>query len=309
MKNDLKQQLLGGLLLSLAAAIWGGVYVVSKVVLDVVPPFLLLEIRFLIALLVLGSIVVARKSYVARRDLPAMMRIGFVGVTISIGAQFLGTKLSSAHMGALITSASPAFIALFAIWLLREKLSLFQVTGIVLATLGVLIVVGVPDESDAQSSLIGNLILLVAAVSWGLYTVLCKRWTATYSSLVVTTYAALFGLLFTSPVMVWELATTPVNWSFGWGTWAGILYLGVISTAGAFYFWNKGFELMNAGSAAGFFFIQPIVGAFFGWLLLGEHLSFGFFVGACFILIGVGLSNVKKQTAQPSEQEAAGKAG
>ncbi|MCK9905747.1 DMT family transporter, partial [Frankia sp. Cpl3] len=193
---------------------------------------------------------------------------------------------SSAHMGALITSASPAFIAIFAVWLLRERLHLFQIAGIVLATVGVMIVVGAPDQEASATALWGNVILLIAAVSWGFYTVLSKRATLHYSSLSVTAYVALFGLIFTSPVMVWELSVTPVDWGFGWDIYAGILYIGIISTAGAFYLWNKGFELLHAGSGAGFFFFQPIVGAFLGWLLLGEHLSFGFFAGAIFILLG-----------------------
>lgn len=295
-----KQQLFGGVCLALAAAIWGGVYVVSKVVLEVIPPFTLLIIRFAIASLVLGVFVVARREFIAKRDFPMIMAIAFVCVTISIGAQFLGTKLSTAHMGALITAASPAFIAIFAVSLLKERIHRKQIAGILLATVGVLIVIGVPDEADAQSSLIGNLILLVAAVSWGLYTVMSKKATMRYSSLAVTTYVALFGMIFTSPVMIWELSVTPVSWHFSWKIWAGVLYIGIISTAGAFYLWNKGFELMQAGSGAGFFFVQPIVGAALGWLLLGEHLGIGFFAGAAFIFLGVALSNLQ-QSAENKE--------
>lgn len=291
MNTQARQQLIGCLWLSLAAAIWGGVYVVSKVVLDYIPPFTLLIIRFTISLLILGAIVVARKEYVKKQDLPLMMLVGFIGVTISIAAQFLGTKLSNAHMGAIITSASPAFIAVFAVWLLKERLGVHQIIGITLATAGVLVVVGLPDASAESSSFLGNIILLIAAVSWGLYTVLCKRATQTYSSLAVTAYVSFFGVLFSSPLMIWELATTPIDWSFGWPIWAGVLYVGVISTTVAFYLWNKGFEMVQAGSGAVFFFFQPIVGTLFGWLLLGEHLSVGFFIGALCILAGVGFSN------------------
>lgn len=288
-----KKQLFGAICLTLAAAIWGGVYVVSKVVLDVIPPFTLLIIRFGIALIVLGAFVVARKEYIAKKDAPLLMAIAFVGVTISIAAQFLGTKLSSAHMGALITSASPAFIALFAVWILKERIRWQQTAGILLATVGVMIVIGVPSEADTHTSWIGNLILLVAALSWGLYTVLSKKATQKYSSLTVTTYAAFFGLIFSWPLSVWELAVTPVSWEWSWQIWMGVLYIGIISTAGAFYLWNKGFEWMRAGSGAGFFFVQPIVGAFLGWLLLGEYLGVGFFAGAFFIFLGVLLSNLR----------------
>lgn len=292
--NSQWKQLFGAICLTLAAAIWGGVYVVSKVVLEVIPPFTLLILRFGIALVVLGTFVVARKEYIPKKEYPLLMAIAFVGVTISIAAQFLGTKLSTAHMGALITSASPAFIAIFAVWLLKERIQWQQTAGILLATFGVLIVIGIPNEADAETSMIGNVILLVAALSWGLYTVLSKKATQRYSSLAVTTYAALFGLIFSCPLMVWELSVTPVSWTWSWQTWLGVLYIGIISTAGAFYLWNKGFEMMHAGSGAGFFFVQPIVGAFLGWLLLGEHLGVGFFIGACFIFLGVMLSNLQQ---------------
>lgn len=303
MRTAWKQQLFGAICLTLAAAIWGGVYVVSKVVLDVIPPFTLLILRFAIALVMLGAFVVARREYIARRDYPLLMAIAFVGVTISISAQFVGTKLSTAHMGALITSASPAFIALFAVWLLKERLNWKQLSGILLATIGVIIVVGIPGEEDTASSLTGNLILLVAAVSWGLYTVLSKKATQRYSSLSVTTYAALFGLVFTSPAMVWELAVTPPSGNWGWEIWMGVLYIGIISTAGAFYLWNKGFELLQAGSGAGFFFIQPIVGGLLGWLLLNEHLGASYFVGACFIFTGVALSNLQQSQETVPDRE------
>jgi len=288
-----KKQLFGAICLTLAAAIWGGVYVVSKVVLDVIPPFTLLILRFGIALVVLGAFVIARREYIAKKDAPLLMAIAFVGVTISIAAQFLGTKLSTAHMGALITSASPAFIALFAAWILKERIKWQQTAGILLATVGVIIVIGVPGEADTQSSWIGNLILLVAALSWGLYTVLSKKATQRYSSLTVTTYAAFFGLIFSWPLSVWELSVTHISWEWSWQIWMGVLYIGIISTAVAFYLWNKGFEWMQAGSGAGFFFVQPIVGAFLGWMLLGEHLGLGFFAGACFIFLGVLLSNLR----------------
>ncbi|GAA4727171.1 DMT family transporter [Brevibacillus fulvus] len=303
MKSMNRQQLLGALFLSVAASIWGGVYVVSKVVLDVIPPFTLLEIRFLIAFLLLGPIVLKRKEFLERSRLPLLMAIGLIGVTISIGAQFLGTKLSSAHMGALITSASPAFIALFAVLLLKEKLTIAQIGGIVLATVGMLIVVGTPGEAVNAGSVAGNVILLVAALSWGMYTVLCKKATLHYSSLAVTAYAALFGVVFSSPLMFWELSVTPLHWEWSGGLLAGVLYIGVISTAVAFYLWNKGFELLQAGSGAGFFFFQPVVGAILGWLLLGEQLSLAFLIGAGFIFLGVALSNVVKQAKLPTDNK------
>ncbi|RYD05997.1 hypothetical protein N752_06465 [Desulforamulus aquiferis] len=118
-------KLLGAFYLSLAAGIWGGMYVVSKYVLDFVPPLTLVVLRFIIAATVLGLIFYYKKDRrVEKEDLKLVAWLGFIGYTVSIGAQFAGTWLSSAHMGAVITSASPAFIVLFGALLLKERITL-----------------------------------------------------------------------------------------------------------------------------------------------------------------------------------------
>lgn len=69
--------------------------------------------------------------------------------------------------------------------------------------------------------------------------------------------------------------------------WGGILYIGTISTAGAFYFWNKGLQLVEAGSGGLYFFFQPLVGTLFGWIFLGEQVGLSFWIGAGLIVAGV----------------------
>src|SRR5690348_6583954 len=100
----------------LAAAIWGGMYVVSDVVLKTIPPFTLLTIRLILGILVLGIMVYfqrARLQKPTRTQMLQLIGIGLLGFGISVGAQFVGTDESTAINGSLVTSASPAFILLF----------------------------------------------------------------------------------------------------------------------------------------------------------------------------------------------------
>ena len=69
--------------------------------------------------------------------------------------------------------------------------------------------------------------------------------------------------------------------------WGGLLYLGVISTAGGFLLWNRGLQMLNASSGGLFFFFQPIVGTLLGWLILGEKINITFWIGSVLILLGV----------------------
>ncbi|KLV14434.1 permease-like protein YdzE [Bacillus altitudinis] len=65
------------------------------------------------------------------------------------------------------------------------------------------------------------------------------------------------------------------------------MYLGIISTALAFFLWNRGLQLMDASSGGLFFFFQPIVGTVLGWMILGEEMGLRSFVGILCIFAGV----------------------
>jgi drug/metabolite transporter (DMT)-like permease len=295
-----KQHLIGAICLSLAASMWGGMYVVSKYVLDYIPPLTLVWLRYVIAFVFLFTIlkIIQFKSKkvesIKKKDWLLLVWIGFIGYFVSIALQFIGTNLSDAHTGALITSATPAFIVVFAWFILKEELTLRKVVAMVLATIGVVIVIGLGNH--VGSNFIGSVILVGAAITWALLSVFVKMASQQLSSLTITTYAVLFALLFTTPVMLWELRTNDVYYQ-DLLIILGVIYLGVVSTAGAFFLWNKGMELMDAGIGSLFFFFQPIVGSFLGWALLKEELGVNFFVGGLFIVVGVGVVGFQKKKA------------
>jgi drug/metabolite transporter (DMT)-like permease len=293
----MKNHLLGAVYLSLAASIWGGMYVVSKYVLDFVPPLTLVLFRYIIAFIVLFFILKITQSNKTRmrfqkNDWVLLGWIGFIGYFVSISLQFIGTKLSDAHTGALITSATPAFIVLFARFVLKESLTIRKLVALFVATVGVIIVVGL--QPNTAHFFGGSIILVGAAVTWALLSVYVKLASFRFSILTITTYAILFAIFFTAPLAVWELQSNELALNNAYVV-LGILYLGIVSTAGAFFLWNKGMELMDAGIGSLFFFFQPLVGSFFGWLLLGEQLDKNFFIGGAFILAGVFIV-VTKQT-------------
>ena len=290
---QLRDSIFGPLYLAAAASIWGSMYVVSKVLLTTLEPLELVWIRYAVALIALGATGLAARQnwHIAKPDLPLILLVGLIGYCLSIWAQFLGTQYSSAQFGSVITSATPAFMILFARILLKERLTRQKSLAIILATLGVLCIVGI-DDLDAGTQL-GAWILMLAALAWALMSVLVKRIPARYPQLVVTFYAMLIAWLFITPLTFRQLAALPVVIFATPQLFGGILYLGVISTALAFFLWNKGLQLTDASSGGLYFFFQPLVGALLGWLLLGETVGPGFWLGAALIAVGVLLS-VKK---------------
>lgn len=282
---------LGQVYLTLAASIWGGMYVVSKIVLDVIEPLQLVWLRYLVALVTL--FIIGRTTHqswrVRPKDIPLIVSIGIIGYFGSIWAQFAGTQLSTAQMGAVITSATPAFMVVFARLLLKEKITFRKAVSVLLATIGVLLIIGLGDDIGASFHL-GGIILGVAALTWALMSVLVKRVPNDYSLLVITSYAILAAFIVMTPLVIPQFTYNQITAMLQPTIYGGILYIGVVSTAGAFYFWNRGLQMVDATTGGLYFFFQPLVGTLLGWIFLGEQVGISFWIGTLMILGGVLLT-------------------
>lgn len=283
----MNNKLLGALFLSIAASIWGAMYVVVKVVVEVVPPLELVWIRYVIAVITLAIIGFYMKQSwrIAKKDWLIIFLVALFGNTISIVTQEMGTMLSTAQMGAIITSTTPAFMVLFARLILKEKITIKKCLSIVLATIGVGIIVGSGQINVTQQ--LGGFYLLIAALTWALMSVLIKKIPAQYSQVVITTYSSMIAVILLTPFVLPKLNNLDLSSVLHPTISGGLLYLGIVSTAGGFFLWNKGLQLMNASSGGLFFFFQPIVGTFLGWLLLGETIGISFWLGTILIFSGV----------------------
>ncbi|HWR44218.1 DMT family transporter [Sporomusa sp.] len=284
----------GALYLSIAASIWGGMYVASKYALETVPPFTLLFIRYLLASIVLLLWCrYSKVSVIPREHKWLMFQIGFFGYFLSAGAQFVGTKLSSAHLGAAITTLSPVFQSVFAVFLLKEAASRRQIASITLSFVGILIVTDAINTLKTDTFNVGNLLFLMAAALWGYYSVLAKKVADTHPVLRITTWGILLATVFAAFPAILELGSWDTAVLANRLVIASILYLAVVSTVAAYYCWNKGLALLNPHQAGLFMFLQSIVGSILGYLLLGESLSIAFLIGTILILLAVILAFIQ----------------
>ncbi len=283
-----------------AASIWGGMYVVSDLTLEAIPPFTLLTLRILLALLVLLPLERRRgHAFPSGAGLRNLLLVGIAGLGISLGTQFVGTDLSTAVNGALVTSASPAFVVLFALIILRERLTILRLGAIILASVGVLAILD-PGRADFSSeTFVGDVFLAVSALTWGLYSVLVRRLSLRHPlpTLTVTVVALFGGLLIAIPASLIELTRRPVV-SLDPGIVLGVLYLGLVSTALALLLWNRAFALVPATVASLFFFAQPLVGVLLSALILGQAMTSSLWIGGGLIALGLLFSLIRSPNAK-----------
>ncbi|NWG16809.1 MAG: EamA family transporter [Chloroflexi bacterium] len=274
-----------------AAAIWGAMYIISDIVLQTIPPFTLLAIRLGMAVVILA---LPRRGLHRRRpnrrEILELLGVGLIGYGISVGAQFVGTDRSTGVNGALITSASPAFILVFAALILRERLTAQRLAAVALATVGVIVIIDPTKADFSSAAFFGNIALAVAALTWGLYSVLVRRASARLDTTTVSFYALVGGWALTIPAAALEMQTRPIG-AIDADTILGVFYLGVVSTAAAMWLWNRAFALVDASVASLFFFAQPLVGAALG-VALGQQLTPQLIAGGLMIGLGVLVSMI-----------------
>ncbi len=299
----LQAKYLGALYLSIAASIWGGLFVVVRLVVPFIPPVPLVWLRYAVAAVVLAAAVCVTKTSwrVQRRDWPLFFAVGIIGYTISIVAQEYGTSLSSAQAGSVVTSATPAFMVLFGWLLLKETLTVRKFWSIAMATIGIWLIVGMHDfGADFQR---GGVSLIVAAITWALMSVLLKRIPHRYPPLIVNFYAVVISFVCLLPFNLTNIERLPWRTIFSEPLLlGGILYLGAVSTSFAFILWNRGVLLVDTAVSGLFFFFQPLIGSLLGCLLLGEPLTLHFWLGSLLIFSGVFLviDAHDKKTLKPS---------
>jgi len=278
-----------------AAVLWGGMYLVSKWGFDAIPPVTLAFLRVALGAATLLGVVrfVYPSREFSRQDWTGF---GFLGVWVAVTmvTQFVGTDLTTASEGALITVLTPIFTLVFGVIVLDEALTRRNIAGMGLAVCGTGLVLAGQYElaSIGLGSLFGVLLLVVASAGWAAYTVWGKPLIRRYSALETATYSTvlavpLIGLLVPIELAVSDVAlsTIPVTLSVV----AAVVYLGVLSTAVAWYCWYKGLEELDAGTVAVYFFAQPVVGAALGALLLGESVGPEFVAGGVLLAVGIYL--------------------
>jgi drug/metabolite transporter (DMT)-like permease len=280
--------------LLLTVFFFGTNFTAVKYVVESVPPILFAAARFTLAglLLLPVALLSGPDGRLARRDLLPMLGLGLVGVTATQSVFTVGVSLTTAANTALVYSTAPVWGILLGFALGWERPRASGVLGVGLCLIGVgAIVYG--SLEFAGTSLVGDALILAAAVCWGFYTVLTLSFLGRYSALAVAAYAMTFGGLAAFPLATLPLAalnSSSLDLSSIDGlTWAVAGYSALCSSAFGFAAWGWGVSHVGANRVLVYQYLVTLTGVGTGILLLGEDVGPGQLVAAV-TLLGVYLA-------------------
>jgi len=290
-------------------AFWGGSWPSAKIIVGIAPLMTIGFFRFLIASILFLILLFATESEPKRIFRRANFKIlFFVGLTgiFGYGVLFLtGMRFTTATQGAIIAGFNPATVSLVAHIFHKERLpKKWQYFGFMLAFLGVIFVVGVQALLDFNLDyLIGNLIILGAMFTWGLYSSVGKEAMKTLSPLEVTTGGSIIGaFLFGMGTLTEEVWSLPalVDPIF----WVNALYLGTCVTFIGFLFYFISIKELGATKAGGFINLVPVFGTIFSYIILQDIIYWTFGIGLFLVLVGIIIINfpIRKETVNAEQR-------
>jgi drug/metabolite transporter (DMT)-like permease len=275
----------------LVVLIWGVNFSVTKGAFARFPPLAFTGVRFALASLLLVPLVrrLEGREPLPRPVLTRLVLLGVVGNTLYQLGFISGLDRTTASNSALILAAMPSIVALLAVALGFEPLRPKVLGGVLVATVGVVLVVAARGAGFGGTTMAGDLLTLGAVICWAGYTLGLRVLPAEVSPLRVTMVTTVAG----TPGLV--LAGLPemlgMDWSaVGWQGWAALGYATFLSLLVAYVIWNRSVQVVGPSRTVIYMCLTPLVAVVTAAVFLGERPMPLQAVGAALIIGGVLLT-------------------
>lgn len=291
--------------LTLAVIFGGGNAVLVKIGLKEIPLFTFTFLRFLISFILLLPFFLREKPKLGKDTFQAL------GVSILIVVNFIlfafGVRLTTVVTSQAIYVLTPIIVVIFSSLLIKEKTTKQKIAGIIIGLIGALIIILLPEINKGSNFIgdtFGNLLILMGAVSFALYSVLSKKLQRKYSPITINMFSILTAMTVTLGLAIYEFTIYPNWWSkISLFSIEALLYTSIFGT---FLFYILYQYVIKHGTpliASIMLYLIPVLTFLWAAVLLGERLTPAFIIGAILAISGAYIVTKKSKTAivLPSE--------
>ena len=288
--------------LLLTVTFWAGNFVVGKFAsIYEVPPFSLNFYRWFFAWLILAPFtipeIIKKNDYIIS-NYKLFIVLGVTSITIFNSIVYYSLNFTQVISGVLMISTIPVMIMFFSSILKIEKTNIFQVIGVILSFLGVIIIITKANFEILKNLNFnkGDITMVFAMLSWALYSTLLKKQKYEISQLSLLQVVMSFGLIFLIPIYF-------IEYQLGFRItlekpfFLILSYVVLLPGLASFILWIKGISIIGANRSGVFLHLMPIMSAIMAMIIFNEKFMFYHMLGACFIITGILLSNKKALNA------------
>ena len=285
----------GHLAALLTIFIWGTTFISTKILLTDFKPIEILFFRFLICLFILILIYPKRLRKTTKKQELTFALTGLCGVTLYYLLENIALTYSMASNIGVIISIAPFFTAILSHFILKEEtLNQNFIIGFMAAMMGIMLI-SFNGSSNFKLNPLGDILALLAALVWAVYSILTKRISDYgYSTIQVTRRTFMYGVTFMFLTLI------PLGFKLDLGRFSNpiylgnILFLGLGASALCFVTWNMAVKILGAVKTSIYIYIVPVVTVVTSIIVLHEQITLMAFIGTVLILIGLFLSQKRE---------------
>lgn len=285
------------LLLVLTTLFWSGNFVISRGMHAEIPPFSLAFWRWVTAFVIL---LLFAGKYFWRERQQVKQHCRYIGVQGLVGVAgfntfvYVAMQTTTAINAVLVNSCIPVLIAVCSWLFYREMMSPRQCLGVLVSLAGVLLIISRGELSHLLAVQFnrGDLLVLVAALLWAIYSANLKRYPQGLHPFAYQTGIVLFGTLVLLPLYLLELGSGRAMQVTG-ATVGTILYVAVFASVLAFIFWNRAVRTVGANKAGPFIHLMPVFSTILAVIFLGETIEPFHLQGIVLIFVGITMTTFR----------------
>ena len=294
----MKKQYLAYFLLVLTTLFWSGNFILGKFsALFQIPPFTLNFYRWLIVWLILVPFtfkeIMTNLDFI-KSNLFILVILGITSISAFNSVVYYSLNFTQVINAVLMLSAIPVLTITISAILKIDKIRFIQIFGLVLSIVGVSIIIskGNLDLIKKLNFNKGDLWMLVAALSWSIYSSFLKKIHLPFSQFSLIQIISSIGLLFLVPQFFYE-KSLGLELNFNLASILILIYVVLFAAIGAYYCWQKAISIMGPSRSSMFIQLMPLFSAILAILIFKEAFRFFHLFGAIFIVSGIYLSNRK----------------
>ena len=260
--------------------------------LDQLTPETIISLRLILAitLLLIIALIQKRDFSINLKSHSYIFLLAIIAV-FHLWIQVTGMKYTTASNTGWIIGMAPIFMALLGFFFFKEKLNVVKVAGIIIATSGLLLLVG--KGNPANIDLIenkGDILVLSSAFTWGIYSMVNKKISLDYSPLMTILYLFIMMAIIIIPFTVNDSTLNSVKTLSGIG-WIAILFLGLLCSGVAYVIWAYALREMESAKVGAYLYFEPFVTVITAGIFLEENITLFMMFSGLIITAGVYLVN------------------
>lgn len=275
-----------------AVVFWGASFIATKYLLDELTPETIILMRLILAisLLLAIALIQKRKFTIYLKSHGYILLLALIAV-FHLWIQVTGLKFTTASNTGWIIGMAPIFMAVLGLIFFKEKLNLLKVLGIIIATLGLLLLVGKgnPLNIDLIKNK-GDLLVLASAFTWGIYSMVNKKISLNYSPLMTILYLFIMMAIIIFPFTINASSINSVIKLSAVG-WISILFLGLLCSGVSYVIWAYALREMESAKVGAYLYFEPFITVIASWIFLNEVITLLMILSGLIITLGVFLVN------------------